>query len=99
MAIDIIPILNKYNIDYWIDFGTLLGITRENDIILYDNDIDIVLIDTPGLHQKMMSAKDNIIKLGYKFKRMHWNAYRVYKYGLFIDLYLDKKDDNNKQYI
>ena len=99
MAKDIIPILNKYEIDYWVDFGTLLGIIRENDIILYDNDIDICLVDTPELHEKMKQAKDEFIKLGYSFKRMHWNAYRVYKYNIFADLYLNKKDNTKTQYI
>jgi phosphorylcholine metabolism protein LicD len=103
MAKDIIPILNKYNIDYWVDFGTLLGIIRENDIILRDNDVDICLVDTPELHETMKLAKDEFIKLGYSFKRMNWSAYRVYKYilfaDLFADLYLNKKDDTNKQYI
>jgi phosphorylcholine metabolism protein LicD len=99
MAKDIIPILNKYNIDYWVDFGTLLGIIRENDIILRDNDVDICLVDTPELHEKMKLAKDEFIKLGYSFKRMDWSAYRVYKYILYADLYLNKKDDTNKQYL
>jgi phosphorylcholine metabolism protein LicD len=60
MAKDIILILNKYNINYWVDFGTLLGIIRENDIILYDNDVDICLVDTPELHEKMNLAKEDI---------------------------------------
>lgn len=100
MLINIIPILNKFNIDYWVDFGTLLGITREKDIILYDNDIDICLVDTLELHEKIKLAKEDIKNIGYEFKRMDWSAYRVYKYGrFFADLYLNKKDDINKQYI
>jgi phosphorylcholine metabolism protein LicD len=100
MAKDIIPILNKYSIDYWVDFGTLLGIIREKDIILNDDDIDITLIDTPELYNKMTLAKEDIIKLGYSFKRMDWSAYRIYKdKKIFADLYLNKKDDTNKQYI
>lgn len=31
------------NIDLFIDFGTLLGITRDNDIILWDDDIDFAI--------------------------------------------------------
>jgi len=28
LAVDVIVTLNKYNVDYWVDFGTLLGIVR-----------------------------------------------------------------------
>lgn len=31
----------KANIDYWVDFGTLLGIYRDNNFIKHDFDIDI----------------------------------------------------------
>jgi phosphorylcholine metabolism protein LicD len=99
MAKDIIYILNKYNINYWVDFGTLLGIIRENDVILYDTDVDICLVDTPELHEKMKLVKEDMIKLGYNLKKMDWSAYRIYKYGFYTDLYLNKKDDINKQYI
>ena len=32
---------NKTNIPIWLDFGTLLGYYRENDIICYDPDLDL----------------------------------------------------------
>jgi phosphorylcholine metabolism protein LicD len=32
---------NKTNIPIWLDFGTLLGYYRENDIICYDMDVDL----------------------------------------------------------
>ena len=44
LAVDVIVTLNKYNVDYWVDFGTLLGIIREQDIIFGDNDVDVVLV-------------------------------------------------------
>ena len=39
LAVDVIVTLNKYNVDYWVDFGTLLGIVREQDIIFGDKKI------------------------------------------------------------
>lgn len=57
--IDIVDILNKENIDDWfIGYGTLLGIVRENNCIDNDDDIDIVL------HVK---HKDKLIELAKKY--------------------------------
>ena len=42
IALDqIISILNNNNINYWIDWGTLLGIIRDNKLFDWDHDIDI----------------------------------------------------------
>jgi len=38
-------ILDENRIDYWIDFGTLLGIIRDSEIIKWDKDIDIGVRD------------------------------------------------------
>lgn len=38
---EIIKILNKYKIKYWICQGTLLGIIRDKQLIPWDHDIDI----------------------------------------------------------
>ena len=34
-------LLEKYNIPYWLEGGTLLGIIRENRLLPWDNDLDI----------------------------------------------------------
>ena len=36
--------LHKEKINYWLDFGTLLGIVRDKDIIQHDTDIDIAIL-------------------------------------------------------
>tara|TARA_Y100000385_G_scaffold287880_1_gene353138 strand:+ start:588 stop:1172 length:585 start_codon:yes stop_codon:yes gene_type:complete len=99
IAINTIILFNKYNIDYWIDFGTLLGIIRENDIIWGDNDIDIVILDTSENHKKMKLVKKDIKKLGYNVTKEIWSAYRIRTYGLFADIYINKFDYKNKIYI
>jgi len=45
MLHDITDILDKYNINYWLDFGTLLGVIRENRILPWDDDIDISIFE------------------------------------------------------
>ncbi|KAF8056131.1 hypothetical protein HT031_006482 [Scenedesmus sp. PABB004] len=39
------PVLDRLGVQYWADFGTLLGMYREGDVILHDNDADLVLLN------------------------------------------------------
>lgn len=38
---DVCQVLNAHGVDYWCDFGTLLGYHREGDVILSDKDADL----------------------------------------------------------
>jgi len=40
----VLTILNKYEIKYYLDFGTLIGAMREKGFIVWDDDVDISLI-------------------------------------------------------
>ncbi len=42
---DVTDILDEYNVKYWLDFGTLLGVIRENRILPWDDDIDISIFE------------------------------------------------------
>jgi len=45
MLHDVTTVLEKYNVKYWLDFGTLLGIVRENRILPWDDDMDISIFE------------------------------------------------------
>ena len=58
-------ILDKNNIPYVLEGGTLLGIVRENRLLPWDNDLDLTIIE-----QDM----DNVLK----FKRqLWWAGYKI----------------------
>lgn len=63
---EITKILNKYNIKYWIDHGTLLGFIREGNIIPWDKDIDICI--KPSEIKKMNCVLQEFYK-EYKIKK------------------------------
>lgn len=45
MLLDLVPVLEEAGCVYWLDFGTLLGVYRDDDIILHDNDCDIGILN------------------------------------------------------
>jgi hypothetical protein len=45
LLLDVCPVLDALSASYFVDFGTLLGLHRERDVILHDNDADVVLLE------------------------------------------------------
>ena len=71
--------INKYQVDYWVDFDTLLVIIREKDIIGWDwyGDVDVV-VESYKLHEKMTLVKGDLAKKkGYKITKHNWDAYII----------------------
>ncbi len=53
---DVTDILDYHKINYWLDFGTLLGIVREQRILPWDDDMDISISpeDTDVFYNKVL---------------------------------------------
>lgn len=62
MLIDVCEAFNESKIHYWVDYGSLLGLIRHNDIIPWDhdNDFGIFYNDLPKLInvRKLLEQKD-----------------------------------------
>lgn len=94
MAVNTVKIFNENNIDYYIDYGTLLGIYREKDIILDDNDVDICVFDTQEFHDKIPKMKKEFKNKNLVIEKQNWSAYRVYypPFRYFCDIYLVRQE-------
>ena len=73
---DTVTLLDKANITYSADFGTIMGATRHKGLMAWDDDVDLMMLheDEP----KLIALRSEFEKLGYKI--IDENAvYRIYK--------------------
>ena len=89
-------ICDEHNIDYWLDFGTLLGAVRHAGFIPWDDDIDIGIMrkDLDKLIQ-VVNSSDSFIQIDQYYvinERTNCNVVRaVYKDGyvkVFVDIFI-----------
>ena len=90
--IETVQILNRAKIPYYVYFGTLLGIHREKDVIIGDNDADVcVPLEYAQDLEKALQAQK-----GLKWGKFKWGAYRTYCRGATVDIFLTKKLNDNE---
>ena len=97
---------NEENIDYWVDFGSLLGIIREGKPIMFDRDIDISVINFN--QDQINRLAKNFEKRNIHFIREYKKIYRCRLNNFFMmtnkkfgyaDIYVNSIDFKNKKYI
>ena len=92
-------IFNKHKIWYVCAFGTLLGITRHEDIIKWDDDIDLLIYRKDV--KKIMKLKNEFKKYNLNLES-NWKLLKIYfndeKYP-FIDFFIIDIDDNDNNNI
>jgi len=60
-----IEVLNMHEVDYYLDFGTLLGAVREKGFIPWDDDVDITLVNQED-YIKISEILKDLRQKGYK---------------------------------
>jgi phosphorylcholine metabolism protein LicD len=80
-------ILDKYNINYWLDEGTLLGAVREKKLIEWDHDIDLSIWYKDL--EKIKPLFDEIKKIGVEVCFFEWKKHiKIIEKGYEIDINL-----------
>ena len=98
-------ILKKYHMQYWIDFGTLIGAIRHKGFIPWDDDIDLCIMKDDYLKLPKMFASElqkyGLYLLygseaGYQTLRLEYKSFVV---DFFPMEYINKKCVNNEEKI
>lgn len=91
--LSIINFFKEINLHYWIDSGSLLGLTRGGELLKGDNDIDFGIWS--GTEEKIIKAFDEYLKEDYSLKKYFYKK-KLYKLKLIpLKLNLTRKVDIN----
>lgn len=101
MLKDFDTICKKYNIQYWIDYGTLLGAYRHGKCIPWDDDVDVDMMrnDIYKLHDLLFDHKKYKIEIKQGFSDGYIRYIRFMPLDennpCFIDLFVHDYCDND----
>lgn len=82
-------VFNEEGIEYWVDYGSLLGLVRGGDVIIWDNDVDFCVLDCPDLDAKLWRAAGKLFDSGIVWTRVSDGIYRFYHRSLPMIVHAD----------
>ena len=87
-------LLEKHKIKYWLDYGTLLSIVREGDLLKWETDFDIGIYDHDLVH--LLALQNEFNNLGYKIGYIPGrdNFQLISNEGIMIDFSIYHLIDN-----
>jgi len=93
--LDMCDVLNAHHVDYWCDFGTLLGFYRDHDVIRSDYDVDLCLLEDEK--PKLMTAAPALKARGYTLTDSNGTTKLVIRIandrtGYYADTYIYRQD-------
>jgi len=91
---DIHATFKAHNIEFWLSEGTALGIRRENDIIPYDDDIDIV-VRRSDYDATLKGPLRDLLKIGFKVVKVWNKGYFVtlVRNNIYLDITFDEQGE------
>lgn len=93
----LVDLMNKYNMTYFLDYGSLLGCARNNSFIPWDTDGDISIIDKGDIIKFFEKINKNIVNNNYYLEKQSELKYVLYYSkinSLHIDISIRKKNNN-----
>jgi len=97
MMVDVSDTLQKHDVEYWADFGTLLGVYRDQDVIMGDRDVDLAIPRSE--EDKAWQAIQELKAQGYSITRdavklKVWKSTNGVWFGCDICIYDEDKDND-----
>jgi hypothetical protein len=92
---EVCDVLNAHGVDYWCDYGTLLGLIRDGDLILGDKDADLCLL--VDQKPRVMGAGPAFRYLGYRLTDQGGDSRRLLRVldgrtPFYVDIYEYTRD-------
>jgi len=90
--------LEENQIYWFIDMGTLLGAIRDGDFIAWDNDIDIGVLSSRDLHEKLLKTCEILELEGFEVAYYDKAVSIIKKNGVEINIAIYTKNEESYTY-